>query len=807
MSRRIFVSTAAGEREFPPGELPLTIGTGADAALRVGGVVEPAPRALLGELDGRPFLQVAPGAALSVNGEPVRGSRWLADGDRIETGDTAILCEFDEAAWRFRVSGTIAADTLPPEPPATGADSERIEPILRRHALAAVAAAPPGAARSSRRWWLGGALALLLACAIYLFGATPVRVSVEPAAAEISIDTALPAPRIAGRYLLWPGVYRLRLSADGYRPREVEIQVRDLPAEAFEFRLEKLPGRIRVAAVPAVPVQVYVDGADAPLGTTFELPAGPHRLRVVAERYLPWEQAIEVEGLGREQVVQVSLQPGWADLTVRSEPPGATITAGDEVLGRTPATVPVMADVSELQLQLDGYKIHRQPLQLQPGQQLELPVIELQPADGLLSVRSDPPGAAVSIDGRYRGRTPVDVALAPGRRYQLIVSKPGYATVSREVRMQSRMAKSLSLRLEPRVGTLRISVEPADAELLVDGRLLGPANRELSLPARPHRIEIRRAGYASYTAELTPKPGLPQSLEVRLLTEAEAVLARRPRIVKTGQGLELLLVEPGELTLGAPRREQGRRPNEAQWRARLTRPYYLARREVTNTEFREFRGQHTSGAERYRALGIGDHPAVLVSWEEAVAFCNWLSDRDGLPRAYVVRDGDFVLADPPTTGYRLPTEAEWAWAARYSGGGEERRYPWGEHMPPPPGSGNFADRSAEGIVANVLSNYDDGYPVTAPVGRFQPSPLGFFDLGGNAAEWVHDRYTVYAGASGLQLDPTGPESGQYHVIRGSSWRHASISELRFAYRDFGDAGRLDVGFRIARWAEPEEQED
>jgi formylglycine-generating enzyme required for sulfatase activity len=122
-------------------------------------------------------------------------------------------------------------------------------------------------------------------------------------------------------------------------------------------------------------------------------------------------------------------------------------------------------------------------------------------------------------------------------------------------------------------------------------------------------------------------------------------------------------------------------------------------------------------------------------------------------------------------------------------------------MPPVPGAGNFADRSAKGIVANVLMDFDDGYPVTAPVGSFTANVLGLFDLGGNAAEWMTDRYSVAASGSGSD-DPVGPADGQYHVIRGSSWRQSSISELRLSARDFGAEGRLDVGFRIARYADP-----
>jgi formylglycine-generating enzyme required for sulfatase activity len=139
--------------------------------------------------------------------------------------------------------------------------------------------------------------------------------------------------------------------------------------------------------------------------------------------------------------------------------------------------------------------------------------------------------------------------------------------------------------------------------------------------------------------------------------------------------------------------------------------------------------------------------------------------------------------------------------ARYAGGAGNWKYPWGESLPPPKGAGNFADRSARGLVTNVLAGYDDGWPTTAPVGQFTPNAIGLYDLGGNVAEWVNDFYTVWPAGGPEVVDPMGPADGQYHVIRGSGWRHASISELRLSYRDFGDAGRLDVGFRVARYPE------
>jgi formylglycine-generating enzyme required for sulfatase activity len=160
-----------------------------------------------------------------------------------------------------------------------------------------------------------------------------------------------------------------------------------------------------------------------------------------------------------------------------------------------------------------------------------------------------------------------------------------------------------------------------------------------------------------------------------------------------------------------------------------------------------------------------------------------------------------VAVSPPTSGYRLPTEAEWAWAARFADGAAIK-YPWGDSLPVAPNSGNYADLSAAGLLSTTLNGYNDEYPVTAPVDSFEPNTLGLFNLGGNVAEWIHDIYAVQASTgSAVEVDPVGPDEGELHVIRGSSWMDASISELRLTYRDYGRDGRSDVGFRIARYAD------
>jgi formylglycine-generating enzyme required for sulfatase activity len=254
--------------------------------------------------------------------------------------------------------------------------------------------------------------------------------------------------------------------------------------------------------------------------------------------------------------------------------------------------------------------------------------------------------------------------------------------------------------------------------------------------------------------------------------------------------------------MGAARREPGRRANEVLREVEITRPFYLSVREVTNEEFRQFRSEHRSGSVGNFNLEIDHHPVVNVTWNDAARFCNWLSEREGLPPVYIERSGAMVARTPFPRGYRLPTEAEWAWAARYPDAAVGRKYAWGDSLPIPSGAGNYGDTAGAPVLGGAIPGYNDTYAATAPAGSFAANPLGLHNLGGNVSEWVNDLYTVTPSPPNeIARDPTGPSQGAYHVIRGSSWMDTNLTELRLSYRDYGDRARSDLGFRIARSVE------
>jgi len=252
--------------------------------------------------------------------------------------------------------------------------------------------------------------------------------------------------------------------------------------------------------------------------------------------------------------------------------------------------------------------------------------------------------------------------------------------------------------------------------------------------------------------------------------------------------------------MGTSRREPGRRSNEVLHPVTLERAFYLATHETTNAQFRQFLASHDSGQIEGKSLNREHQPVVRVSWQQAASFCNWLSAREGLPPFYRESQGIITGYNTSSTGYRLPTEAEWAFAARIQGD-NTLRFAWGDAWPPTTPVTNVADNSSAYVTGRILNGYEDGYIVSAPVGSFPANPRGLFDIGGNVAEWVHDVYQIPSPNSDVEVDPLGAQNGDNYTVRGGSWSLSRLSELRLTYRDYGQSGRDDLGFRIARYAQ------
>jgi formylglycine-generating enzyme required for sulfatase activity len=187
---------------------------------------------------------------------------------------------------------------------------------------------------------------------------------------------------------------------------------------------------------------------------------------------------------------------------------------------------------------------------------------------------------------------------------------------------------------------------------------------------------------------------------------------------------------------------------------------------------KEIAGNWKNQAHDGFALSVraNEHPVVSVSWDDAQAFCKWLSKQEGKT-------------------YRLPTDREWSTAAGLAANEKtgQTDFPWGGVWPPPNGAGNYSDRSRKAKAprdgALYIDDYDDAFPTTAPVMSFKPNKLGLFDLGGNALEWCDDWFN---------------KDHIERILRGGSWHNADPVDLFSINRRRLTPGSRhnNLGFRV-----------
>lgn len=305
---------------------------------------------------------------------------------------------------------------------------------------------------------------------------------------------------------------------------------------------------------------------------------------------------------------------------------------------------------------------------------------------------------------------------------------------------------------EQAYGVLKITVNLAGAEVLIDGRRVAVSTgpQTLIVPRMPvgyHVVTVRKAGYVSdvVNEQVAIRKGKAKELEAWLVAEK----------ITNSIGMELKLISAGSFMMGADEGDEDSAEDETPLhRVEISKPFYVGVYEVTQEQYEAVMGENPSH------FSGGRRPVESVSWHDAKEFCRRLSEKEGVK-------------------YRLPTEAEWEYAAR---AGTSMRYYWGNNV-----DGRYAW-------------YDGNSGEKAhEVGLKLPNPWGLYDISGNVWEWCEDWYERdYYSRSPLS-DPLNLTTGDSCVARGGSWKNLKHYVLIYR-RGWDKPGNKDwmTGIRVIR---------
>ena len=208
--------------------------------------------------------------------------------------------------------------------------------------------------------------------------------------------------------------------------------------------------------------------------------------------------------------------------------------------------------------------------------------------------------------------------------------------------------------------------------------------------------------------------------------------------------------------------------------------FLMGKREVSFEEYDLYVEENSLRKPGDAGWGRGKRPLINVSWFDAIKYCNWLSKKEGLESVYILENG-YGGINFQANGYRLPTEAEWEYAASEGQLGKKQLY------------------SGSKVLAEVGWYKINSTNRTQEVGQLKPNKLGIYDMSGNVREWCHDWYKVDYYKESELINPKGRDLYNSRIMRGGSWMD-SESDCRLSNRDYMDpkVGSIVAGFRLVR---------
>jgi formylglycine-generating enzyme required for sulfatase activity len=462
-----------------------------------------------------------------------------------------------------------------------------------------------------------------------------------------------------------------------------------------------------------------------------------------------------------------------ASLSITTTPAAAAIFMDGSAIGNTPIIgYRANAGKVSLRIQKPNYFSIDTAVTLVKGRETKL-TLALKVAAAHVTIKVEPNDAEVILDGeRLTASRLTNRPLTLGT-HSLNISRQGYKTLQTQFRLapgDTTLRYTLAPEVVAEYGTIRV-LALLDGRVYIDGNLMGSIAsgeaREYEQPVGPHKVEVRSAG-ETVTQNVTVTKG--KSIAVTLRSSAKPVVEppKTPAVSGSATPEGMAFIPGGTFLMGSTDGDNDEKPEHEVY----VDGFYLDNYEVTVAQYQRFiKATNRSNPDNWKEqLQYPNRPVVDVSWEDANAYARWL-------------------------GKRLPTEAEWEYAARGGntgvGGKPKYKYPWGNEA-----SASRANFDADG---NRSYDWENAKRYLKDVGSYSPNGYGLYDIAGNVWEWCADWYDANYYQNSSSRNPKGPSQGTLRVLRGGSWNDDALS-MRCAIRDWDlPADRNDVvGFRCAQ---------
>ena len=573
--------------------------------------------------------------------------------------------------------------------------------------------------------------------------------------------------------------FKLNVEAYGYESKTIEFNHRDADKEII---LIEKPINV-VFKINDTYDKFILNNKVLTSLDDIKLKKGSYSYEISSNNHLTYKSNFEIEKYTDELLIPVILKKIDKSLQISSNPNNAKVFLNNTELGVTPLTINLDRSNNEIILKKAGYKEKKVKYFVDDNNKSEIKYL-LDEDENLISLSSNPPSASVFLDDEYVGITPIKFPNI--KKGTIKIKKYGYRD---KLISPNNQTKTINTTLEKDMAEVQFSSN-VPAKVILNGRYIGSTPLKKDIQKIKHKISYEALGHRSIRESFEPLNDKVQIYK-NLLTDKQASLIDSKNNSTNSIGSKLILMNPGSITMGSPKRESRRDINELQKKVKITKHFFISKNLITESQYKKFK----------KSSSASNLPVNNVSWIDAAKFCNWLSRKEGLDQFYIIKGDRLLYFNTKSNGYRLPTEAEWEYAAKSNNPTQgELIYAWGSDRQIRKLVGNIADQTTEGVLANFVPDYDDGYLERSPVGSFRSNQNGLNDITGNLSEWVNDFYSIeIIDPSEIFTDYIGPTVGTTHVIKGSNHYSSTPLQLGLSYRTYGNAENELVGFRIARW--------